>query len=93
MVHDLLTLQVHLSSLSTDFLLLGSCCLAVIPVAPLVVHALLTLQEHLSSLRVFIAVFVLFNSYTDCSTSDTEYTDPSGTFEFTTGFCCCVRVA
>ena len=39
---------------------------------------------------------MLFNSYTDCSTSDTEYTDPSGTFEFTTGFCllcsCCLTV-
>ena len=50
------------------------------------VHDLLTRQEHLSSLRVFVAVFVLFNSYTNCSTSCTGSTDPSGTSEFTTDF-------
>jgi hypothetical protein len=38
--------------------------------------------------------FILFNSYADCTTSGTGSTDPSGTSEFTTGFCfCSVRVA
>ena len=47
----------------------------------------------MSSLRVFVAGFVLFNSYKDFSTSGTLSTDPSETSEFTTGFCCWVRVA
>jgi hypothetical protein len=39
-------------------------------------------------------MFVLFNSNTGCTTSGTGSTDPSGTSEFTTGFCfCSVRVA
>jgi hypothetical protein len=38
-------------------------------------------------------MFILFNSYADCTTSGTWSTDPSGTSEFTTGFCCWVRVA
>jgi hypothetical protein len=39
-------------------------------------------------------MFILFNSYADCTTSGTGSTDPSGTSEFTTGFCfCSVRVA
>jgi hypothetical protein len=38
-------------------------------------------------------MFVLFNNNTGCTTSGTGSTDPSGTSEFTTGFCCWVRVA
>jgi hypothetical protein len=39
-------------------------------------------------------MFILFNSYADCTTSGTWSTDPSGTSEVTTGFCfCTVRVA
>ena len=56
------------------------------------VQELLALQEHLSLLRVFVAGFVLFNSYMDCSTTGTGSTDPSGTYELAKGFCCWVRV-
>ena len=39
-------------------------------------------------------MFILFNSYADCTTSGTGSTDPSGTSGFTTGFCfCLVRFA
>ena len=80
------------SEFATGFLLLSSCCLTVIRIARLLVHDLLTFQEHVSSLRVFVAGFVLFKSYTGCSTSGTGSTCPSGTSEFATGFCFWVRV-
>jgi hypothetical protein len=42
-------------------------------------------------------MFILFNSYADCTTSGTGSTDPSGTSEFTTGFfllgsCCSIFI-